>query len=244
MRIDLPLVEGKLLKRYKRFLTDVELPSGEVLTAHCPNTGSLLGCKDPGSPVWLRDTADPKRKLRHSWQAVQVGDTWVNVDTNLPNRVVAEALRERAVPGLDGYDSVRTEVKYGTNSRIDVLLEHSAGELPPCYVEVKNTTLAEGDVARFPDAVTARGLKHLGELQKVVAEGARAVQFFFVSRGDVSSFEPAGDIDPDYTAGLEQAVENGVEVTAWSTRVLPDALELDAPLEVRIGGRVVPGLER
>jgi len=242
MRIELPLVEGKLLKRYKRFLTDVELPSGEVLTAHCPNTGSLLGCKDPGSPVWLRDTADPKRKLRHSWQAVKVGDTWVNVDTNLPNRVVAEALRERAVPGLDGYDSVRTEVKYGTNSRIDVLLEHSAGELPPCYVEVKNTTLAEAGVARFPDAVTARGLKHLGELEQVVADGARAVQFFFVSRGDVASFEPAADIDPAYTAGLESAVANGVEVTAWSTRVLPDALELDAPLEVRVGGRVLPQL--
>jgi len=242
MRIELPLVEGKLLKRYKRFLTDVELPSGEVLTAHCPNTGSLLGCKDPGSPVWLRDTADPKRKLRHSWQAVKVGDTWVNVDTNLPNRVVAEALRERAVPGLDGYDSVRTEVKYGTNSRIDVLLEHSAGELPPCYVEVKNTTLAEAGVAKFPDAVTARGLKHLGELEQVVADGARAVQFFFVSRGDVASFEPAADIDPAYTAGLESAVANGVEVTAWSTRVLPDALELDAPLEVRVGGRVLPQL--
>ncbi|QDU86450.1 Sugar fermentation stimulation protein A [Planctomycetes bacterium Pla163] len=242
MRIDQPLVEGKLVRRYKRFLTDVELPSGEVLVAHCPNTGSLLGCKEEGSPVWLRDTQDPKRKLRHSWQAVKVGETWVNVDTNLPNKVVAEALRDRRIPGLDGYDTVRTEVKYGTNSRIDVLLEDSAGALPPCYVEVKNTTLADGGVARFPDAVTTRGLKHLGELEQVVKDGARAVQFFFVSRGDVTSFEPAGDIDPDYTAGLVSAVKGGVEVVAWSTRVLPDALELDRPLEVRVDGNVVAPL--
>jgi len=238
MRIEQPVVEGRFMRRYKRFFADVELASGEVVTAHCPNTGSLLGCLEPGAPAWLRDSGDPARKLRHTWQAIAIGGAWVNVDTGLPNRVVAQALRERSIAALGRfdlapYDTVRTEVKYGANSRIDVLLESASGAAPPLYIEVKNTTLAVGRNARFPDAVTERGLKHLGELGDMIERGARAVQFFFVSRGDVESFEPAADIDPKYAAGLVEARERGVEVVAWTSRVLPEALELERPIPVR-----------
>jgi sugar fermentation stimulation protein A len=238
MRFDAPPIEGRLRERYKRFFADVELDDGSVITAHCPNTGSLLGCKEPGSRAWLRDSGDPNRKLRYTWQAVEVpgpgGGAWVNVDTNHPNRVVHEAIVAGEVPELAGYDEARREVKYGKNSRIDVHL--TSADRPPCYVEVKNTTYALGNVALFPDAATERGLKHLGELRNVVKEGARAVQLFFVSRSDVEVFRPADAIDPRYATTLRRAVDDGVEVLAWSTRVERDRLELLRPLELDLEG--------
>ena len=234
MRFDAPPIEGRLRLRYKRFLADVELSDGTLITAHCPNTGSLLGCKEPGSRTWLRDSGDPKRKLRFTWQAIEVGGNWINVDTNLPNRVVHEAIVAGTVPSLAGYAEARREVKYGTNSRIDVLLE-SPGK-PPCYVEVKSTTLTEERTALFPDAVTERGLKHLGELTKVVKNGGRAFQFFFVSRGDVDVFRPADAIDPAYATALRRAADAGVEVEAWSSKVEAMGLELDRKLELDLEG--------
>ncbi len=230
MRLEAPLLEGKFVRRYKRFFVDVELENGEILTAHCPNTGSLEGCKEAGSPVWLRDSQNEKRKLRHTWQAVQIGRSWVNVDTGLPNHVVRHAVENGKVPELTGYASVRPEVKYGTGSRIDLLLEDE--NRPPCYVEIKNTTLARGKVALFPDAVTSRGLKHLGELIEVVENGGRAVQFFFVSRADVTSFRPADDVDPAYTRALREAEAAGVEILAYTAKVARDRLALSKPLPI------------
>lgn len=235
MRFEDPPIVGRFLRRYKRFFADVEV-DGDVVIAHCPNTGSLLGCKEEGAPAWLRDSKDDKRKLRLSWQAIQVGEAWVNVDTNLPNRVVAEALEAGQVPGLESYTEVKREVKYGENSRIDVLLRGEG--LPDAYVEVKNTTLAEGATGLFPDAVTARGLKHLGELAKVVADGHRAVQLFFVSRDDVDVFRPADAIDPAYANALRDAAEAGVEVRAFTTDVQPTELNLARELEIVLGERV------
>jgi sugar fermentation stimulation protein A len=235
MRFEDPPVRGTLLKRYKRFLADVELEDGSMLTAHCPNTGSLLGCKEPGSAVLLRDSKDPKRKLRFTWQAIKVGRTWVNVDTNLPNRVVAEALEAGEVPGLTGYDRVRREVKYGKNSRIDVLLEADDGR--SCYVEVKSTTLAEGKFGLFPDAVTERGRKHLGELADVVRAGGRAVQFFLVGRSDVTAFRPADHIDEKYGIALREAAEVGVELMAYDTKVGTRTCELGSPLPIELPER-------
>jgi len=232
MRIEEPPIEGKLVKRYKRFLTDVELPSGEVITVHCPNTGSLLGCQEPGSAVLLRDSGNPARKYRYTWQAIRVGRTWVNVHTGLPNALVGEAVRDGLVPELLGYDGVRREVPYGENSRIDLLLEGADGRR--CYVEIKSTTLARGDVALFPDAVTARGRKHLGELQGVVRAGQRAVQFFLVSRGDVRRFRPADEIDPAYGAALREAAAAGVEVLAYAARVGRRELSLGKRLAVEL----------
>jgi len=225
-----PPLEGRFLRRYKRFFADVELPDGSVVTAHCPNTGSLAGCLVEGSPVWLRDSHDTARKLRFTFQAIRVGPTWVNVDTSLPNRVVRTAFETRRVPGFEKYARVRSEVKYGTNSRIDVLLEDD--HLPPCYVEVKNTTLADGECSMFPDAVTSRGLKHLGELCEVVRGGGRALQLFFVSRADVRMFRPADAIDPEYAVALRAAAIAGVEVRAFTAQVNALVLELGTELPV------------
>lgn len=229
MQIELPTTEARLLRRYKRFLADVELPSGELLTAHCPNTGSLLGCVPEGARAILRDSQNPARKLRWTLQTVEVDGTWVNVDTGLPNGLVAEAVEAGLVPELSGYSSHRREVRYGKSSRIDLLLE---GEQGRCFVEVKSTTLAAEGLARFPDAVTERGRKHLEELALMVEEGHRAVIFFCVSRGDVQRFAPADEIDPTYGETLRRVVEAGVEPLAYSTRVLPDRFELGERLEV------------
>jgi sugar fermentation stimulation protein A len=230
MRIDAPLPTGRLLRRYKRFLADVELEvgadgvgaPGDVIVAHCPNTGSLLGCLPERARCVLRDSRDPARKLRTTLQTIEVDGTWVNVDTGLPNAVVSEAVAAGTVPELAGYRSLRREVRYGVNSRIDLLLEDPGR----CYVEVKSTTLVVAGEARFPDAVTERGKKHLEELAAMVAEGHRAVIFFHVSRADARCFAPADDIDPAYGAALRAAHTRGVELQAWTTRVTPDEVTL------------------
>jgi sugar fermentation stimulation protein A len=232
MRLEAPLLEARFKRRYQRFFVECELPSGELVTAHCANTGSLAGCLEPGAAVWLRDSQDDQRKLRYSFQAIRPGSAWVNVDTSLPNAVVAEAIPAGLIPELGGYASLRREVRYGVNSRIDLLLEGHGR--PPCYVEVKNTTLARDLEARFPDAVTERGRKHLSELTEVVRQGGRGVQFFFVSRGDVQSFAPADDIDPAYGRALRDAAAAGVELLAYAARVTPQALEVERRLPIRL----------
>lgn len=233
MKINLPTLQGRFLRRYKRFFADVELDDGTLVTAHCPNTGSMLGCLEPGARAVLRDSQNMQRKLRFVLQALKVGSVWVNVDTSLPNAVVYEEAVAGKIPELAGYTLARREVKYGDNSRIDVLLEREDGAR--CYVEVKNTTLARGRLAQFPDAVTERGLKHLGELSKIARlPKHRAVQFFFVSRADVDAFAPAEDIDPAYARGLRAAAAAGVEIVAWSASISPNSLSLDQRLELRL----------
>jgi len=229
MRIPQPILRGRLIQRYKRFFADVELADGSTLTAHCPNTGSLLGCLAPGSPVLLRDSQDESRKLRHTLQAIRVDGHWVNVDTSLPNRVVREAVVAGKVPELAGYDEVRAEVAFGRGSRADLLLTRGDER---CWVEIKSTTLARDGVALFPDAVTERGQKHLRELARAVRKGERAVQFFLVSRADVERFAPAADIDPEYARTLRRAVRAGVEVLAYAARVEPKRFELARRLPV------------
>jgi sugar fermentation stimulation protein A len=238
VRFPAPPVEARFVRRYQRFFVDVELEGGATLTAHCPNTGSLSGCLASGAPVWLRDSGDERRKLRHTFQAIRVGDTWVNVDTGLPNRVVGTAVAEGRVAALAGYDTVRPEVRYGTGSRIDLLLERAGA--PSCHVEIKNTTLADGSTALFPDAVTSRGLKHLFELVEVVRGGGRAVQLFFVSRADVDVFAPADHVDPAYSAALRDAARAGVEVLAFRARVEPQEVALGEAIGVDLSPRVLP----
>jgi sugar fermentation stimulation protein A len=232
MQIEQPVLQGRLLRRYKRFLADIELENGEVIVAHCPNTGSLKGCTPERARAVLRDSQDPKRKLRYTLQTIEVEGGWVNVDTGLPNKLVPEAIAAGKVPALKGYSSIRTEVKYGKNSRIDVLLEKDDGS--KCYVEVKNTTLANGKRSMFPDAVTERGRKHLVELRDMVEEGHRAVMFYCVSRSDVSSFSVADEIDPKYGEVLREVVEAGVEMLAYSTIVTPDSFELGKKLRIAL----------
>ena len=235
MKLPSPLIEGRLVKRYKRFLADIELDDGSVVTAHCANPGAMTGLNMPGLPAFLSVSDNPKRKLKYSLELVQVEGGLVGINTSHPNGIVAEAISSGRVPELAGYPELRREVKYGVNSRVDILLE--GNERPPCYVEVKNVhlrrpELAHPTAAEFPDSVTARGAKHLVELSAMVAEGARAVMVYLVQRGDCDHFRIAGDIDPAYRDGLAKAVAAGVETLCLACRITPEAIEVEKPLPV------------
>jgi sugar fermentation stimulation protein A len=213
LRSDRPLLEGRFVARRKRFFADVEFDDGRVVAVHCPNSGSMAGLQTPGARVLVSDSQDDARSLRLTLERVRVGRTWVGVNTMLPNRIVRAAVEGGRVAELAGYASLRAEVPYGTSSRIDLLLE--APGRPRCWVEVKNTTLRDGDVARFPDAVTERGRKHLGELERAVREGDRGVMFFLVNRGDCEAMGPADAVDPEYGKALRRAAGRGVELLAY-----------------------------
>lgn len=223
-----PRVLATFLQRRQRFLADMRLPDGSHTVAHCPNTGSMTGCLHPGHRALLWDSGNPNRKLRYTWEAIEVGPIWVGVDTGLPNRLVEKAVRAGALADLDGFASIRREPRLGAHSRADLLLE-TPGR---CWVEVKNVTLVENGTARFPDAVTARGLKHLEELERAVALGARAAMVYVVQRADGVRFAPAEEIDPAYARGLRRAAAAGVEVYALGTRVSPQGVEATGVLPV------------
>jgi len=229
MRFPDPLIPGRLARRYKRFLADVELASGEMVVAHCANPGSMLGLADPGSAVWLSPSRNPARKLKYSWELIAVNGHLVGINTALPNGLAEEAIQAEKIAELTGYATLRREVRYGRNSRIDILLE--AEDRPPCYVEVKNVHLKRGaEAAEFPDSVTARGAKHLVELTEAAAAGARSVMLFLVQRGDCSRLEIAADIDPEYERTLRLAMARGVEALCYSCRVGRQAIEVDRRL--------------
>lgn len=236
-RFPTPLVEGRLIRRYKRFLSDIELHTGETVTAHCANPGSMLGLAEPGSRVWLSKSDNPKRKLAFSWELIEIdlgaGPTLVGINTSSPNGAMAAAIETGLVPGLAGYASLRREVRYGANSRIDILLEDD--NRPPCYVEIKNVHLMRvAGLAEFPDSVTARGAKHLAALSDMVAAGARAVMVYFVQRGDATAFALADDIDPAYAAAFKAARACGVEAVALAANVSLEGLGHPRPVPVRM----------
>ena len=231
MRFPSPLIPATLIRRYKRFLADVTLPGGEAITAHVANPGAMTGLDTPGSRVWLSKSDNAKRKLPYSWELVEVdfgaGTELVGVNTGHPNLLVAEALATRAIPGLRDYTSVRREVKYGRNSRIDFLLEGDG--TPPCYVEIKNVHLMrENGIAEFPDCVTKRGAKHLDELTAMVEGGARAVMLFLIQIGSAERFALARDIDPSYGRAFDRARAAGVEAIAWKCAISRDGIEVAA----------------
>ena len=230
MRFPDPLLPGILVRRYKRFLSDVTLASGTEVTAHCANPGSMLGLAEPGAAVWLSPARNPGRKLRFTWELVRIGEGLVGVNTAHPNRIVEQAVNAQAIPELTGYAAARREVKYGSNSRIDLLLR-SDGRAD-CYVEIKSVTLRRHGPAEFPDAVTARGTKHLGELSDMVRGGARAVMFYLVQRGDCRAFTIAADIDPKYAEAFAAARAQGVEVICYACRLTTEAIEIAGKLPV------------
>ncbi|MCP4327091.1 MAG: DNA/RNA nuclease SfsA [Alphaproteobacteria bacterium] len=230
MQFPAPLHRGILIRRYKRFLSDVELDDGTTVTAHCANPGAMLGLTEPGSEVWLSPAQNPARKLKYSWEMIRVGDHLVGINTSHPNGLVEEAVAADLVPELSGYASRRREVKYGRNSRIDLLLEDD--NRPDCYVEVKNVHFKRGAAAEFPDSVTARGTKHLGELGDMVEAGHRAVMFYVVQRGDCDRLRIAADIDPTYAQALDEARRRGVEVLCYACDMSTTAITVDAPLEL------------
>lgn len=227
-----PLIKARLIKRYKRFLADVELENGDVVVAHCANSGSMLGLKDEGNTVYLSANTNPKAKLDWRWELVDVNGTLVNINTSRPNHIVEEGILDGTIVELQGYGNLRREVKYGAGSRIDLLLEQSSTGPDLCYVEVKSVTLAEGDQALFPDAVTARGAKHLDELIQMIKNGHRAVMVYLVGRGDCTSFAAARDIDPHYASKLDEAMTCGVEALAYDCDITTDHIRVRGPVPI------------
>jgi sugar fermentation stimulation protein A len=236
MKFSSPLIEGRLIKRYKRFLADVRLNNGETVTAHTANTGAMTGCAEPGSRVWLSRSNNAKRKYPLTWELVEVNSsrpTLLGINTQLSNALVAEAIGNGVAAELQHYTTIRREVRYGVeNSRIDLLLQQDSS--PPCYVEVKNVTLVEGGAGYFPDAVTTRGSKHLRELAGMAAQGCRSVIFYCVQREDVSEVRPAQHIDASYAATLRQVVEQGVEALAYRAMVSPREIVLTKKVPVML----------
>jgi sugar fermentation stimulation protein A len=229
MRFTSPLVEGRLIRRYKRFLADVMLADGQTATVHCANPGSMIGLAEPGMRVFLSRSESPTRKLPWSWELVEIAGGLVGINTSHPNRLVGEAITMHAIPELSGYGNVRREVRYGKNSRIDFLL--SDRTRPSAYVEVKNVHLSRTErLAEFPDSVTARGAKHLAELSAMAAAGNRAIMVYLIQRSDAAEFALARDLDPAYADAFDRARQAGVETIAYDCRL---SLE-----EIAVGRRV------
>lgn len=226
------LLRGTLIRRYKRFLADVELDDGRVVTAHCANSGRMTTCSQPGRPVYLSFHDDPRRKLKYTWQLIRMPGAWVGVNTLVPNRLVAQTIRNSNLPGFSGYQSVTAEVRVNAHTRLDLKLE--ARERRDCYIEIKNCTLVEDGCAMFPDAPTVRGQKHLTVLEQVARKGARAVIFFLVQRTDARLFSPADQVDPQYGRLLRRVVEAGVEILAYDVRIDLNRIALHQPLAIRL----------
>jgi sugar fermentation stimulation protein A len=216
------LVHGRLIKRYKRFLADVELDNGEIVVAHTSNSGSMKSCLEEGAEVYLTYVDDPKRKTKYTWEMIRINDSWVGINTAVPNLLVYEAVKNHEIADLRGYSFVKREVKFD-DSRFDVF---ASNEKEECFIEVKNVSMKVGEYARFPDAVTTRGKKHLNTLMRVKKEGKRAVMVYVIQRTDVTKFAPAFDIDPEYAKSLKEAYENGVEVYPIRAIVTPKRIEL------------------
>jgi len=233
MKYKTPLIEGRLVKRYKRFFADVRLDDGQIVTAHCANTGAMAGIKDEGLKVWLSPSDNPKRKLKFTWELVEAQNTLIGTYPSLANSLAEDAVNSGIITELSGYSSLRREVKYGDNSRIDLLLEQD--DRPPCWVEVKNVHwVREEGLAEFPDGVTSRGTKHLGELSTKAQEGERAVQLFIVQRSDCIRLRAAADTDPIYAKALVSAHKAGVEILAYGCDVSPDGIEITKALKVEL----------
>lgn len=228
MRLPPDIQTGTLIRRYKRFLADVQLPDGSVVTAHTPNSGSMMGCAVPGSAAVLTRSTSPGRKYPLTWELVQVNGVWIGINTGFPPKLVREGIENGTVKELQGYRSIRPEVTCG-DSRLDLFLD---GGPMPCWVEVKNVTLVEDRKALFPDAVTTRGQKHLRELLHCVERGERGVIFYVIQRGDAEAMAPADRIDPEYGRLLREVVAQGVEPLAYRAVVTPTEIRLVKRLPV------------
>lgn len=233
MRFQTELVPATLIRRYKRFLADILLEDRREVTAHCPNPGSMMGLADPGTTIWVEPNDDPKKKLKFGWRLVDCGNGhFVGIDTSVPNRVVRAALFAHEIPELAGYETIRPEVKYSENSRVDFLMTQEGRR--DAYVEVKSATLSRNKgLVEFPDSVTKRGTKHLGDLTSMVEKGHRAVLLYLVQRTDCCALSVADDIDPMYASALEAAVASGVEVIGYDTIISPQEILIGRPIAIR-----------
>ncbi|GAC19105.1 DNA/RNA nuclease SfsA [Paraglaciecola arctica] len=231
MQFSSTLIQGTLIKRYKRFLADVELADGSIVIAHCPNTGAMTGCAEPGWKVWLSPSNNPKRKLLYTWEVVLTDQHhWIGINTHKANVLVKEAIQENRIAELVGYQTLKAEVKFGEeNSRIDFLLtDHKKAD---CYIEVKSVTLLDDKAGYFPDAKTLRGQKHLRELSIIASQGKRAVLFFCVQHSGIQSVQVAKHIDPDYAMELKQAMLNGVQILCYGCEISSEKIYINQPLQ-------------
>ena len=231
MRFKSRLIRGTLLQRYKRFLADVRLANGEVVTAHCTNTGSMMGCKEPGSAVYISRSDNLNRKLLYTWELIKANDTWVGINTLHPNKLVPEAVEAGVISELSGYPTIRREVKVSAHTRLDLCLEGTKGN---CYVEVKNVTLAVDGTAAFPDAVSERGTKHLKELMRLKRQGHRAAIVFVIQRDDCEYFRPADEIDQEYGRWLRRAIKAGVDALPYRAKVTPKEIILTERIATKL----------
>jgi len=230
MKFQNKLINGKLLRRYKRFLSDIELEDGSIVIAHCTNSGTMKSCIEEGAPVYLSLAADPNRKTKFTWEMIFMNGGWIGINTLIPNKLAFDAIMNGDIEKLKGYTTVKREVKFG-DSRFDIYAEN---ETEKCFVEVKNVTMKAGNYARFPDAVTTRGRKHLETLIEVKKQGIRAVMLYVIQRMDVEVFGTAKEIDPEYAKALIKAMDNGVEVIAVQAKVSPEGIDFFRELEVEI----------
>jgi sugar fermentation stimulation protein A len=230
MQFSFPLNQGTLIKRYKRFLADVQLADGSVVIAHCPNTGAMTGCAEPGWKVWLSPSNNPKRKLLYTWEVVLTDQLhWIGINTHKANVLVKEAIHENGIAELVGYKTLQAEVKFGEEkSRIDFLLTDPAKA--DCYVEVKSVTLLADNAGYFPDAKTLRGQKHLRELSLIAKQGKRAILFFCVQHSGIQSVQVAKNIDPDYAKELKQAMLDGVQILCYGCKINSEKIYINQSL--------------
>lgn len=230
MQFTSPLIQGTLIKRYKRFLADVQLADGSIVIAHCPNTGAMTGCAEPGWKVWLSPSNNPKRKLLYTWEVVLTEKNhWIGINTHKANTLVKEAIQKHKVDELLGYETLQAEVKFGEeNSRIDFLLTDP--KKADCYVEVKSVTLLDGNAGYFPDAKTLRGQKHLRELSLIASQGKRAVLFFCVQHSAIESVQVAQHIDPDYAKELKAAMLSGVQILCYACKISSEKIYINQSL--------------
>jgi sugar fermentation stimulation protein A len=222
MRFD-KLYKGKLVKRYKRFLADIILDSGEEITAHVPNSGAMTSCIEENCPVWVSFHDNPKRKLKYTLELTKMADVLICTNTGVANKIAIEAIENGTIKELQGYSSLKPEQKYGVNSRIDILLEN---EDEKCYVEIKSVSLKLGDHLAFPDAVTTRGKKHLDELVSMVEEGHRAVMLYVIQRTDKLPFKIADEIDKKYSDALIESRKKGVEVLVYQSTISEERIDI------------------
>jgi len=227
-----PLLLGKLVKRYKRFFADIELESGEIITAHCANTGPMTSVSELGSAVYVSQNSDPKRKLKYSWEMIQVDRTWVGINTSLPNRVIGYMLKHYLLPELEPYQTFQPEVAYGVEkSRIDFVLQNDDFKT---FVEIKNTTWHRGNLALFPDTVTTRGQKHIRELISILSSNTNSVLIYFINRSDCDKFAPGDDADPEYGRLLRRSIEAGVKILPCRFHVTPEQIDYLGLAELEI----------
>jgi sugar fermentation stimulation protein A len=226
MIFEKPLTHGRLIKRYKRFLADITLDNGDVVTAHCTNSGTMKSCLEDNAEVYLTPVNDPKRKTKFTWEMIKINNDWIGINTGNPNKLAYDAVLNGDIEKLKGYTEVKREVKF-EDSRFDVMAKNNS---ETCFIEVKNVTLKEGKYARFPDAVTTRGKKHLETLMRVKEQGMRAVMLYIIQRSDVEIFAPAEAIDPDYAKTLNKAFKLGVEIIPIQAKVTPEKIELTKEL--------------